>query len=674
MIPKSSVRYERLRTEYYEEPCTDQGNPEDDEEVTVFIAQTLGREHRVRRRSRCMRLSVALLLLLLALGFVVCEWRGCLCDESAPAGSSAAPGNSGTAQEQKGHGHHHDDDHQEGEDHDNHGDEEHHEHKHPNALFHHGVVITDSAICSKIGRGILERGGNAVDAGLASLLCLGVVHPHTTGVGGVFSAILHNRTSGKHRAIRSVSPAGPPSAHGVPAALQGVRELHRLFGCCGWETLFSGAVKLAADGFSVDRSLAEALRRNREEVLRSSLCQLFCDGKNAVKALGSTVANQKLAELLQFVSLNRSRIPEGLALKLAADLPPTERQGFVESVQGCGVEIDEPLIIEEEEYSVYAATSPLSSKILSDVLGKIKEQDLSPWKNADLNSSASAYISLLTAAELIYNDSLAKENRSVGDLLALNPVGSHVGVLDSAGNALVISSSLNSLFGSKKLLPSTGVILSDVSPHPVENALFWSCPLILKLKQDDADDDTNNDHHHHDDADDDTNNDHQHHDGADDEANNDHHHHDDGDDDDHNDHHHHDDGDDDTNNDHHHHDHDDDDDDDEELLAVGVTGGLSAPFLAAQIILSIVRGGKSAHDAVTGPLLRPEAGAPGSLSGCISTVTKGSNASRLLPDRQGGAAVRAGCPDNTLALILQARSGHVGAYGAPADGAHTDGY
>ncbi|KAJ8263016.1 hypothetical protein COCON_G00154730 [Conger conger] len=566
MIPKSSVRYERLRTEYYEEPCTDQGNPEDDEEVTVFIAQTLGREHRVRRRSRCMRLSVALLLLLLALGFVVCEWRGCLCDESAPAGSSAAPGNSGTAQEQKGHGHHHDDDHQEGEDHDNHGDEEHHEHKHPNALFHHGVVITDSAICSKIGRGILERGGNAVDAGLASLLCLGVVHPHTTGVGGVFSAILHNRTSGKHRAIRSVSPAGPPSAHGVPAALQGVRELHRLFGCCGWETLFSGAVKLAADGFSVDRSLAEALRRNREEVLRSSLCQLFCDGKNAVKPLGSTVANQKLAELLQFVSLNRSRIPEGLALKLAADLPPTERQGFVESVQGCGVEIDEPLIIEEEEYSVYAATSPLSSKILSDVL-----------------------------AELIYNDSLAKENRSVGDLLALNPVGSHVGVLDSAGNALVISSSLNSLFGSKKLLPSTGVILSD----------------------DDDDDDDNNDHHHHD---------------------------------------------------------DDDDDDDEDLLAVGVTGGLSAPFLAAQIILSIVRGGKSAHDAVTGPLLRPEAGAPGSLSGCVSTVTKGSNASRLLPDRQGGAAVRAGCPDNTLALILQARSGHVGAYGAPADGAHTDGY
>lgn len=37
--------------------------------------------------------------------------------------------------------------------------------------------------CSSIGKELLQEGGNVVDAAIASLLCLGVVHPHTAGVG-----------------------------------------------------------------------------------------------------------------------------------------------------------------------------------------------------------------------------------------------------------------------------------------------------------------------------------------------------------------------------------------------------------------------------------------------------------------------------------------------------------
>lgn len=612
MISGSSVRYEKLPTsENYDEQGSE--NLEEAEEVTVFISQSLSLQHKVRqRRGTWVRLAVALLLLGLALGFVICEWRGCLSEEDSLRGSTAAPGHSGTGPKQKGHSHHHDDDDddddEEEEDHDHHGNSEHHKHQHPD-LYHHGVVITDSAICSRIGKGILEEGGNAVDAGLASLVCLGVVHPHATGVGGVFSAILYNSTSRTHKAIRPVSHGSSSAAYGIPATLQGVKQLHSLFGHCGWEKLFSGAAKLAKDGFQVDQALADALISNRKKILESNLCDLFCDGKGSVKVLDSKVANQKLAELLQFVSLNGPRFPESLAVKLAEDLPPTERQGFVENVQQCGVEINDPLIVETEEYSVYGATSPLSNRIISDVLGKVGEQNLLPWNNADLNSSASTYVSLLTAAKLIYNDNLAKENRSVEDLLALNPTGSHIGVLDGAGNVLIISSSLNSPFGSKRLLPSTGVLLSDVSPHPADDVLPWSCPLIVKLKHDHGDED---------------------------------------------------------------HDHDDDDDD--EMLAVGVTGGLSAPFVAAQIIASKVRGGKSAQDAATGPLLRLETGSSGLLSGCVSTATNRTDVYRLLLEREGRLEGVDRCPDSTLALMLQAHAEHMGAYGAPAALAHADGY
>ncbi|KAJ8285350.1 hypothetical protein GJAV_G00025840 [Gymnothorax javanicus] len=733
MISESSVRYEKLRTnDNYEDQVTDPESPEE-EEVTVFVSQTWPHKVRQRRIGMWVRISVALLLLVLAIAFIICEWKGCLCvrndhgasapaagQENGPGGSTTAPGNSGKGQKQVGVSHHHSDDHDEAEDHDHDHDEaedhdhdhdegedhdhdhdkgedhdhdqdeveghdhdhdegedhdhdhdkgedrdhdhdkgedhdhnhdeaedhdhnhnegedhnhdqdegedhdhdhndgegddhnensEQHEHQHSDALFHHGVVITDSAICSEIGRKVLEEGGNVIDAGLASLLCLGVVHPHATGVGGVFSAILHNSTSGTHKAIRSISHGTPLAAYGTPATLQGIQQLHSLFGHCKWEKLFSGAAKLAQDGFQVDQTFAAALKSNREKILQSNLCSLFCDGNDTIKVLGSTVVNLKLAELLQSISLNSSSVPEGLAHKLVEDLPLEDRQGFVENMQHSGVEISDQIILEKETYSVYGATSPLSSKIISDVLEKAAEQNLSPWNNADLNSSASTYISLLTAAKLIYNSSLAKENKSVEDLLALTSVGSHVGVLDDSGNVLIISSSLNSPFGSKRALLSAGVILSDVDLNPADDALRWSCPLIVKFKHgsSDADDDDN-------------------------------------------------------------------DDDDDEVLGVGVTGGLSAPFLAAQIILNRVRGGKSAEDAVTGPLLHLEVGSSGSLSGCVSAVTNHSDVYQLLAEKgEGHWESVDSCSDSTLALILHTHLGHVRACGAPIAGAQADGY
>ena len=48
----------------------------------------------------------------------------------------------------------------------------------------HGAVAADDGRCSTIGRDALESGGNAVDAAVATSLCLGVVSPASSGVGG----------------------------------------------------------------------------------------------------------------------------------------------------------------------------------------------------------------------------------------------------------------------------------------------------------------------------------------------------------------------------------------------------------------------------------------------------------------------------------------------------------
>ena len=59
--------------------------------------------------------------------------------------------------------------------------------------YKHAAVATDHSECSRIGRNILQHGGSAVDSAIASMLCLGVVHPHSTGIGGGGFMLVYHR-------------------------------------------------------------------------------------------------------------------------------------------------------------------------------------------------------------------------------------------------------------------------------------------------------------------------------------------------------------------------------------------------------------------------------------------------------------------------------------------------
>ena len=50
--------------------------------------------------------------------------------------------------------------------------------------YHHAAVAADNAECSKVGRNILRKRGSAVDAAIATTLCVGVINMHSTGIGG----------------------------------------------------------------------------------------------------------------------------------------------------------------------------------------------------------------------------------------------------------------------------------------------------------------------------------------------------------------------------------------------------------------------------------------------------------------------------------------------------------
>lgn len=72
------------------------------------------------------------------------------------------------------------------------------------------AVVSDDSRCSQIGSDILEKGGSAVDAGIATAVCIGVVNPQASGIGGSMFMTYKNHESGDNFALnaRETAPLG----------------------------------------------------------------------------------------------------------------------------------------------------------------------------------------------------------------------------------------------------------------------------------------------------------------------------------------------------------------------------------------------------------------------------------------------------------------------------------
>ncbi|MBI3977207.1 MAG: gamma-glutamyltransferase [Chloroflexi bacterium] len=151
-----------------------------------------------------------------------------------------------------------------------------------------GMVAAMQPLAAGVGAEILRRGGNAIDAAVATAFAIGVVEPFMSGVGGVAFLVYREAATGKTicldgstvlpAAIRpemfELLPSGQrsglygwratkddaantgwlsPGVPGTPALLQ---DAHRRFGRLPWRDLVAPAIRLAADGFEVNHYIA----------------------------------------------------------------------------------------------------------------------------------------------------------------------------------------------------------------------------------------------------------------------------------------------------------------------------------------------------------------------------------------------------------------------------------
>jgi len=142
-----------------------------------------------------------------------------------------------------------------------------------------GMVVSASDLASDVGASVLRRGGNAVDAAVATAFALAVTYPGAGNIGGGGFMIIAPRTGEpvaidyRERAPLASSPTmylkpdGTTNyaltesgwlAPGVPGTVRGLAMAHRRFGRLAWRDLVEPAVGLA-QGFRVSAALARDL-------------------------------------------------------------------------------------------------------------------------------------------------------------------------------------------------------------------------------------------------------------------------------------------------------------------------------------------------------------------------------------------------------------------------------
>ncbi|XP_031842532.1 glutathione hydrolase 7 [Nomia melanderi] len=166
----------------------------------------------------------------------------------------------------------------------------------------HGAVATDYTNCSQIGTKILRKGGNAIDAAIAATICMTIVAPHKTGLGGGGYIMIYNHKERTSPVIidfanNTIGGAFEQNGMRVPAVLKGLEYAHSLKGKLPWSEIVKPSVTLATEGFVVSKELASEISKNiNYEILYGHL------------SAGDTLKLQDLGDMLSAVAQYGSRV------------------------------------------------------------------------------------------------------------------------------------------------------------------------------------------------------------------------------------------------------------------------------------------------------------------------------------------------------------------------------
>ena len=378
----------------------------------------------------------------------------------------------------------------------------------------HAMVVAQEPLAADVGVAVLQSGGNAIDAAVAVGFALAVTHPFAGNIGGG-GFLLARFADGRTTFIdfREKAPLAASRnmyldadgnltkdsqlgwrASGVPGSVRGFELAHKKYGHKSWAELLAPAVRLAADGFRVSYSLGQSLQ-SPGTVRKLSQ---FPDSKRIFLGvqIGDKLVQSELAATLKRIQeQGADDFYQGeIARKLAAAMQANGGLITLQDLQDYQAIERTPLRGHYRDYEVITSPPPSSGGVgILQMLGMLEG---SGYEKSGAGSAASIHY-VAEVMRRFYADRseyfgdpdfvqvpitklldpayIAGRRRSIdpqhatpsseilpGNLNAYESTQTtHFNVVDSEGNAVAVTYTLNGGFGSGVTAPGLGFLLNN---------------------------------------------------------------------------------------------------------------------------------------------------------------------------------------------------------------------
>src|SRR5690625_54388 len=375
------------------------------------------------------------------------------------------------------------------------------------------AVATVQPRATEVALAVLEDGGNAVDAAVAAALALGVVDGHNSGIGGG-SFVLIRWADGQVEAIdgREVAPA---KAHrdmyqrdgewdpelsrtgalavGIPGAILAYDYMVRKGGKKKLSELLLPAAELAERGFAIDGVFAQRLARHAEDLRRfPGSAAIFLDPKGQPWPIGHQLVQKDLAATYRKLAEEGPGYFHGGGFAQQVEAWMKDNGGLVTAQDFADYKLThpEPVLSHYRSFQVYGFPPPSSGGVhVAQILNMLESFDLAKMPEAEryhllaeamklafadrafwlgdpavvqranriTNPDHTSTLGMTTAHIGLTNAPVPGAPPKASEDLFGKPT-TQIGTADKEVTWMAVTATVNTNFGSKLVVPGTGVI------------------------------------------------------------------------------------------------------------------------------------------------------------------------------------------------------------------------
>ncbi|MFC4278021.1 gamma-glutamyltransferase [Achromobacter aloeverae] len=369
-----------------------------------------------------------------------------------------------------------------------------------------GIVAAQSRRAALAGVAVLDAGGDAVDAAVATSFALGVAEPWMSGAGGGGAMVVWradeqrayaidfglHAPAGLDPAAYPLAPEAPrseffgwpavrddlnlrgPKAIAVPGTVAGMGLAHDRYGRLPWRDVLAPAVDMARQGLLVDWYAGLLIASCARDLAQDphAAAMFLDDGQWPIVGGWTALAERRLDQgplartLEHLASHGAAAFYTGdIAEALARDIQ--DKGGYLSSqdLRHYAARMEAPLTIPYRGARIHAAPGYTAGPSLKVALDDLQAALDAPAAGRDL-PGPQAYVAMARALDRSFKQRLAR----MGDLDAPKAPActSHFSVVDRHGNMCAVTQTLLSAFGAKVVSPSTGLLMN--------NGIMWFDP------------------------------------------------------------------------------------------------------------------------------------------------------------------------------------------------------